>query len=70
MKIIIDRFEENIAVVEIGEKTLNVPRELFPDAREGDTVEITVLGKIQTEDEEFPHDIFERLRNKSRKKAD
>ena len=70
MKIIIDRFEESIAVVEIDEKMLNVPRELFPDAREGDTVEITVLGKIQPEDEESPHDIFTRLRNKKRKKAD
>lgn len=68
MKIIIDRFEEDFAVVELDEKMYNVPRALFPEAQEGDTVEITVLGKIQHEDKEEPHAIFERLRKKRREK--
>ena len=40
MKMIIDRFEGDIAVIEPGEKLLNATRELFPGAHEGDTVEI------------------------------
>lgn len=68
MKLIIDRLEGDLAVVELDEKTLNVPRALFPEAREGDTVEITVLGKVQPEGEDNPHEIFERLRRNGRKK--
>lgn len=68
MKLIIDRLEGDLAVVELDEKTLNVPRALFPEAREGDTVEITVSGKVQPEGEDSPHEIFERLRRNSRKK--
>lgn len=68
MKVIIDRFEEDLAVVELDEKMYNVPRALFPEAQEGDTVEITVLGKIQHEDSEEPHAVFERLRKKRRGK--
>ena len=68
MRVIIDRFEGNIAVVELEEQMLNVPRALFPGAKEGDAVEITVLGKVIDEGEEAPHDIFERLRRKRRSK--
>ena len=44
MKVIIDRFEEGFAVVEMDAgKFANLPRVLLPeDAREGDTVVITV----------------------------
>ena len=67
MRAIIDRFEGNTAVLELyhGKKTVNAPRELFKGAREGDTVEIRVLGKTDTES---PHVLFERLRAKSRRK--
>ena len=66
MKVIIDRFEGDLAVVELNEKMYNIPRALLPDAHEGDTVEITVTGKTTHEDTEDNHDIFERLRKKSR----
>ena len=66
MRVIIDRFEEDIAVLELdkGNRRLNAPKELFKGAHEGDTVEITVLGKVNAGGEP-PHEIFERLRAKS-----
>ncbi|MEQ8189104.1 MAG: DUF3006 domain-containing protein [Candidatus Eremiobacterota bacterium] len=44
MKVIIDRFEENYAVVELSDKkTVDLPRELIPEgAEEGDVLDITV----------------------------
>jgi len=41
---IIDRLEENWAVIETGErKTFNLPREILPaEAKEGDVINITV----------------------------
>jgi len=44
MKIIIDRFEDNIAVVELPNGTMiNCPKELFPDnAKEGSILTIAV----------------------------
>ena len=44
MKLIIDRFEGNIAVVELPNRTMiNCPKELFPDnAKEGSILNITV----------------------------
>ena len=69
MRVIIDRFEEELAVIEVGEEMLRVPRTLFEGAHEGDAVEITVLGKPErVEGEETPHDIFERLRRRHRRK--
>lgn len=42
MRIIIDRFEENIAVCELENgKFIDVPECLFPDSSEGDIFEIT-----------------------------
>lgn len=69
MRVIIDRFEEDIAVLELDEggRRLKAPKELFKGAREGDTAEITVLGKVNAGGEP-PHEIFERLRAKSRGK--
>ena len=64
MRVIIDRFEGGYAVAELDGKMLNVPRELFAGAKEGDAIEITVLGK-PIEGEEPPHKIFERLRRSS-----
>ena len=45
MKVIIDRFEEEIAVVELDGEMLHAPRALFAEAKEGDTVELTVLPR-------------------------
>ena len=43
MKVIIDRFEGDYAVVELDEgKFLNMPKELVPFAKEGDVIKITV----------------------------
>lgn len=46
MKVIIDRFEGDYAVVEleIG-KCINVPKILFPEAKEGDIIEILIDKK-------------------------
>lgn len=42
MKVIIDRFENNCAVLELENGDLvNAPRALFPEAREGDVFRIT-----------------------------
>ncbi len=45
MKVIIDRFEKNIAVVELNGEMLHAPRALFAHAKEGDVVELTVLPR-------------------------
>lgn len=43
MKVIIDRFEEEYAVVEIEVgKYVNVPKVLLPNAKEGDIVKIEI----------------------------
>ncbi|MBF7083223.1 DUF3006 domain-containing protein [Desulfallas sp. Bu1-1] len=47
--IIINRFEENWAVVEYGHLTFNLPRELLPrEAREGDVLNIVISVDNQT----------------------
>ena len=76
MRIVIDRFEGGLAVVELpddkdsGERMLSVPRELFGEAEEGDVIEMTNMGKIMPAPrEEAPHDIFERLRRKKERKS-
>lgn len=43
MKVIIDRFEGEFAVVELPDRTMaNILRVLVPDAKEGDVVSIAV----------------------------
>ncbi len=43
MEVIIDRFEGNYAVVELaGKKFVNIPKELVPEAKEGDVIKILV----------------------------
>lgn len=66
MKYVIDRIEENKAVIEIeAGKTVAVPVELIGTAREGDAIIITVEKKSE-EALEDTKSIFERLRNKSK----
>ena len=57
MKVVIDRFEGDFAVVELPDKTfINVPSKLFDSAKEGDVFQIiideeeTVLNKKSIED--------------------
>ena len=69
MKVIVDRIEENIVIVEADdENTYKLSSALCPDAREGDTIEINVIGKQPSKEE--PHTIFERLRKNSNRKKD
>jgi c-di-GMP-related signal transduction protein len=43
MKVTIDRFEGNFAVVELPDQTmLDVPKLLFPNAVESDVIDITI----------------------------
>ncbi len=50
MKIVIDRFEGNFAVVELpGDKTVSLPKELLPEnAKEGSILSI-VLDETETD---------------------
>lgn len=69
MRVIVDRIEEGVVIVEADdENTYQLPIALCPDVKEGDTIEINVIGKQPpTED---PHAIFERLRKNSKRKKD
>lgn len=43
MKITIDRFEGDMAVVELPDMSfINVPRKLFPGAKESDVVDVSI----------------------------
>ena len=56
MRVLIERFEGDYAIIELPDKTyINVPRKLFSDFCEGDFVSI---NKIISDKEEFS-DIFE-----------
>ena len=78
MRVIIDRFEEDIAVVELNGEMLNAPRALFGKAKEGDTVELTVLPRqTATQDDAADDDassdepisaLFKKLRNKRKRR--
>lgn len=51
MRVIIDRFEGDFAVVEVEEGvTVNMPRILVPDANEGDTVIIESYRDTEREE--------------------
>ena len=46
MTFIIDRFEENIAVVELGDNYYNIPKVLLPEnAKEGDVITTEINEK-------------------------
>lgn len=66
MKYVIDRIEENLAVVETEEgKTATISLDLIENAKEGDAVVITIEKKSD-ETAKNTHSIFEKLRNKSK----
>ena len=59
MKVIIDRFEGDFAIVEISENSFaNIPKILLPDAKEGDTVSITVEQSEKKENKDRLHRLF------------
>ena len=69
MRVIVDRIEENIVIVEADdENTYKLSSALCPDAREGDTIEINVIGKQPSKEE--PHTILEHVRKNSSHKKD
>lgn len=45
MKVIIDRFEGDIAVLECNGEMLNAPAKLFENAKEGDHIEICIIQR-------------------------
>lgn len=62
MKIIIDRFEEDFAVVEVGEKYIDVAREILPpEAREGDIISIEIDAEATNQRRKFIHDEYDDL---------
>ena len=67
MKVIVDRIEGDFAVVEADETTYNLPKALCPEAKEGNTIEITVIERRPRQEESRA--IFERLRKNSSRKA-
>ena len=72
MKVIIDRFEENTAVVELNGEILNAPRALFAEAHEGDVVELTVLPRKSADPAnpsgDDPAVLFKKLRKKKKRR--
>ena len=62
MKVIIDRFEGDYAVVEIDkEKFVNLPKELVPNAKEGDIVIIRVDHEETNKRKEHVKDLMNQL---------
>lgn len=63
MKVIIDRFESDYAIVEKDEKEFyNIPRVLVSNAKEGDVIDISVdqeeTNKRRMEVEDLMNDLF------------
>ncbi len=62
MKVIIDRFEGDYAVVEIDVgKFVNMPKILIPNAKEGDVVEIIVNQEETQKRKEHIKDLMSNL---------
>lgn len=50
MKVTIDRFEGDMAVIELPDQTfINVPKKLFPGAKESDVIDMSI-DKDETEE--------------------
>ncbi len=70
MKLIIDRFEEDTAVLETEDgEMITAPRALFSEFSEGEHIRIEEDPIVPTKgpDEDSPHALFEKLRRKSKK---
>jgi len=65
MKAVIDRFEEDMAVLELEDLSLvSAPRLLFENAKEGDLVEILVIGGETDKRKTEIDSLFSRLKKK------
>ncbi len=52
MKVIVDRFEGDYAVVELPDQTMaDLPKRLIPGAKEGDVIEISIDDSTRKERE-------------------
>ena len=59
MKVIVDRFEGDYAVVEIAiGKCVNIPRVLVPDAKEEDIIKIEIEKKETEERKKYIKDLM------------
>lgn len=59
MKVIVDRFEGDYAVVEIAiGKCVNIPRVLVPDAKEGDIIKIEIEKKETEKRKKYIRDLM------------
>ena len=62
MEVIVDRIEEDYAVVEIDKgKLINMPKILIPDAKEGDVVRIIVDKDLTKKRKEHVKDLMNDL---------
>ena len=64
MKVIIDRFEGDYAVVELEVgKSVNIPKILIPDAKEGDVIKIIIdrdtTGERKKQIQELVNNVFD-----------
>jgi len=65
MQVIIDRFESEFAVVELPNKnTIDVPSILFPDAKEGDVIDITIIHDETNKRKKTINELFNKLKDK------
>ena len=63
MTVIIDRFEGDFVIIELPDsKTLEVPRELFLSAKEGDVFTITKNTNQTNERKKLIQEKFDRLK--------
>ena len=59
MKVIVDRFEGDYAVVEIAiGKCVNIPRVLVPDSKEGDIIKIEIEKEETEERKKYIKDLM------------
>lgn len=62
MKVIIDRFENDLAVVEIKEGIYaNIPKILIPNAKEGDVINISIDNEETKKREEEINNLMNQL---------
>ena len=65
MQVIIDRFEGDFAVVELPNlEMIDVPRVLFPDAKQGDVIDIIINHKETEKRMKYITDLFNSLKKK------
>lgn len=67
MQCIVDRFEGDYAVIEYGDKVLNLPKVFLPaEAREGDVLDVIIMlddsetNKLKAEIEKLVDDVWEK----------